>query len=274
MTGKRRSGLTLVEVLVAIAVVVVGIGLLLPVSRNVRDASGRMQCSNHLGQLLLAMHQYEDTHRQPAIESANVPSWAAPVGFPTGCFGPGSQPEDRLSWMVAILPYLEQESLYRAIDPEAGYFGNFATVEVPIPILQCRSRDRSPSAKHVTHYVAMAGLGADAATHPARTPTNGWMGYDRITTRELISDGTSNTIALVETASDLGPWARGGQSTLRGYVGIPALYHQIGHASFVHSNGLIVGMGDGSIRTISHDIAPERLAAAMTIAGDELVFLE
>src|SRR5438477_540449 len=60
-------------------------------------------------------------------------------------------------------------------------------------------------------------VGRDAATRPAGAPGNGFMGYDRATTMAMIKDGAAFTIGLMETRSGLGPWARGGASTLRGF---------------------------------------------------------
>ena len=64
---------------------------------------------------------------------------------------------------------------------------------------------------------AMFSIGQNAAVQPARVAGNGFMGFDRLTSYKMITDGTSNTIALMETRLNLGPWARGGPSTLRGF---------------------------------------------------------
>jgi hypothetical protein len=119
--------------------------------------------------------------------------------------------------MVVLLPYLEQHSLYQQIDLEKGYAGNLTVVQTGIRTFLCPELKDAAMADAVTHYVAMSGIGCDAAKRPAGASGNGFMGYDRLTSLSMIKDGTANTIALMETRSSVGPWARGGFSTLRGF---------------------------------------------------------
>lgn len=119
----------------------------------------------------------------------------------------------------------------------------------------------------------MSGIGLDAALRPAGAPGIGFMGYDRVTTFVTIKDGTSNTIALLETRVDLGPWARGGLSTVRGFEpGAVANPSQMPFGG--HPNSMLAGMADASVRSFRSAIDPAVLAAAITIAGGETVELE
>ena len=100
------------------------------------------------------------------------------------------------------------------------------------------------------------------------------MGYDRMTSGAMIKDGTSNTIALMETRFGLGPWARGGASNLRGFDPADLPLHGDQRPFGGHTGGMHVAMADGSVRFIRSSIEPKKLAAAITIAGGEVVPLD
>ena len=163
--------------------------------------------------------------------------------------------------MVALLPYLEQDSLYRQIDFEKGYAGNLPVVQTSIRGFLCPAWKEAATAEGVTNYVAMAGIGLDAAMRPAGAPGNGFMGYDRLTSWSMIKDGPSNTIALMETRSGLGPWARGGSSNLRGFdpSDVPLYGDQRPFGG--HRDGMNAAMADGSVRFIRSSIDLSKLAA-------------
>jgi len=91
-----RQGFTLVELLVVIAIIGVLVALLLPAVQAAREAARRMQCSNNLRQLGLALHNYHDVNQ-------SFPMNYRPVLGGT------------YSWMQAILPLIEQQSLYSQI---------------------------------------------------------------------------------------------------------------------------------------------------------------
>jgi prepilin-type processing-associated H-X9-DG protein len=174
--------------------------------------------------------------------------------------------------MVALLPWLEQDPLYRQFDLEKGYSGNLTAAQTTVQTFLCpASKDVEGGA--VTHYVAMSGSGPDAAGQPAGAAGNGFMGYDRRTSVGMIEDGASNTIALLETRFGLGPWARGGSSTLRGFdPEAPLVGDKPPFGG--HSRGMNAAMADGSVRFLRSSIDPKKVAAAITIAGGEQVDLD
>jgi prepilin-type N-terminal cleavage/methylation domain-containing protein/prepilin-type processing-associated H-X9-DG protein len=269
MARSARNGLTLIEVLVVIAIVLVLIGFLLPATRNVRGAAERMNCQNNLKQLILALHSFESPGRSVEIPSTSHADAHADQLFPPGCLGPGATPEERLSWMVALLPYLEQGSLYKQFDLEKGYAGNLPAAQTAVRRFLCPSWKDMGTGDAVTHYVAMSGIGRDAATQAAGAARNGFMGYDRQTSLNMIRDGSSNTIALMETRFSLGPWARGGSSTLRGFEPTGASLQSDNPPFSGHPKGMNAAMVDGSVRFIPSSTDLNKLAAAITIDGGE-----
>jgi prepilin-type processing-associated H-X9-DG protein len=171
--------------------------------------------------------------------------------------------------MVAVLPYMEQLSLYRQFDLAKGYAGNLPAAQKVIKTFLCPAGKEGATADAVTDYVAMSGIGPDAAGQPAGAAGNGFMGYDRPTSVAMIKDGTANTIALMETRVGLGPWARGGPSTLRGFDPADVPLHGDNRPFGGHPDGMNAAMADGSVRFLRPSIDPGRLAAAITIAGGE-----
>ena len=266
MSRSARPGVTLAEVLICLAILGVLIGLMLPAVRRVREPAARMKCSNNLKYLMLALHNFESTDRPTAYPSTGQPDAPAARGFPPGSFGPGTTPDERLSWMVALLPFLEQDNLASQFDENKGYAGNLSAAQTRVATFLCTA-GKEPAPAAATHYVAMAGLGPDAASRPAGAPGNGFMGHDRLTSLASITDGTSNTIALMETRAGLGPWARGGASTVRAFDPADLPVHGDGRPFGGHSGVMPAAMADGSVRSVRPTVDPQRLAAAITIAG-------
>jgi prepilin-type N-terminal cleavage/methylation domain-containing protein/prepilin-type processing-associated H-X9-DG protein len=268
MTRSMRPGFKLIELLVVVAILAILIGLLFPNVRRVRSASERMQCANNLKQLMLGVHNYHDTGRP---SGSNLPAVSA---FPQGCLGEGSMPQERLSWMVEMLPFLEQDALYRQIDRKASYAANATPSNTIVKLFLCPTGVSQPSTNPFTHYISLAGIGHDSAILPAGSPGIGFMGFDRLTRMEDIKDGTANTIAIMETGFNLGPWAQGGFSTLRGFDTAIDVLTGNQPAFGRHTGGMNVAIADGSVRFLKSNSDPKNIVGLITIAGGETVVWE
>jgi len=112
-----RKAFTLVELLVVIAIIGVLIGLLLPAVQQAREAARRMECSNHMKQFGLAMHNYHDTFGVlPPSYVDNNPEQGSSIDTDQNLNG--------LGWGTLILPFLEQAALFDQIGSETGNFSN------------------------------------------------------------------------------------------------------------------------------------------------------
>jgi hypothetical protein len=267
-----------VVVLVAGALVLLCAGLLFPGVAKVRDAAARMSCVSTFSQTGFAIHNYA------AVNNDALPAGTIPH--------PELSPDQRLSWWVSVLPYIEQNNAYRQFDLTRGPGDPLNTVAVSnrFRILICPASDEHrydfddkvhhwKSATPLTHYVGIAGVGADAAALPQGHPKAGVFGYDRITklTREGFPDGTSNTLMMIETANNPGHWAYGGTATVRAFE--PGATPYIGpdrpfggwhnRYFFWEAHRCNTGLADGSYRTFTSKTDPAVLEALATTSGQE-----
>jgi hypothetical protein len=238
-----------------VATAAVATALILPAIRQSRLAALRSQSKNNLKQLALAMHNHLDAHK--VLPSGTVVNEKL-------------EPEQRLSWMVPLLPYLEQQALYQRINQEAAWNDesnrNYTRVHLRVFVNPGFQEGVSPG---VTNYVGMAGVGEGSEKLPVRHPKAGVFGLDRQTGFQHITDGTSNTIMISESTNG-GNWAQGGRSTLRSLTAKPYINGPDGIGG-PYPGGCHMGLCDGSVRFISENIDPEVLEALTTISGGEVI---
>lgn len=186
---KRIRGFTLVELLVVIAIIGVLMALLLPAVQAAREAARRMHCLNNLKQFGVALHNYHDKYRSlPA-------GWIGPSGY---------------GWGVAILPELEQSTLYENLQvssfPSVPPPDAASEYDVALPVFVCPSDagpDENVNYSHngtegykKANYIGVNN-GGEFVVH-AGGSERGIFGIATWTRLGDVTDGTSNTFAVGE----------------------------------------------------------------------------
>ena len=254
----RRSAFTLIELLVVIAIIGILIGLLLPAVQKVRDAANRAKCQNQVKQLGLAVHNYCSTF-QDKLPPAN-----ATVNGVGG------------SVLYFLLPYVEQDALYRLAQASTGGAYCAAT---PLKTFQCPSDITNSSGLAGT--VATSSYAGNALLFGTGTGTGLVVGQVAAYNIGNIPDGTSNTVMFSEmsaqtvntttyttvygtyspaspqisplfcTASSGAVWLP--QFNPTGTTGTYAAVN--GQVQGYHTATLIVGLADGSVRGVSASVS-------------------
>jgi prepilin-type processing-associated H-X9-DG protein/prepilin-type N-terminal cleavage/methylation domain-containing protein len=207
--SRRRSGLTLVELVVTIAIVAVLGGLVLSAVQKAREAARRMGCANNLRQLAIAAHHFHDDHNK----------------FPTGaCIAVevGGRPTSGTNLMIELLPYFEQDNLHKSWDYNdnrnnvAG--GTTATQAQVIEILLCPSDPLPATVAELTAeiwkpppwsrgFYGMSSYGGNAGKRsvpPGLPPAfhsisrDGIFFIDSCVSLADVTDGSSNTLLFGE----------------------------------------------------------------------------
>jgi prepilin-type N-terminal cleavage/methylation domain-containing protein len=263
------EGFTLVEVLVVIAIIGVLTAMLLPAVQASREAARRVSCLNNVTQLGLALHSYE-------FHNETLPPGVVNPDGPIRNEASGQH----VSWIVQVLPYMEQQTMWRRFDVEAGAYAeeNRPVRTATIRTLLCPS---FPDLERLDSNEARSTYGG--CQHDVEAPidadNHGLLFLNSRIRYNDIYDGSSSTILLGECippaeAEDLG-WVSGTRSTLRNTGaleqprqphftedGEPTPDQAPSDSTFVggfggwHASAVSVAFADGSTRAISYNIDP------------------
>jgi prepilin-type N-terminal cleavage/methylation domain-containing protein len=294
MQSRHRTGFTLVELLVVIAIIGVLVALLLPAVQAAREAARRMQCTNNLCQLILAVQNYELTFRvyPPGTINDTGPIQNVPEGY-------------HHNWLTQLLPYIEEQVIYNHVDFKVGVYDNknLPARQTPIRILQCPTDAGGSNDLWLTNY---AGCHNDVEA-PINTDNRGVFFLNSSVRPLDVSDGVSHTLFIseklitqkvVDALPDFG-YMSGTRSTLRNtgtQINVeatnlrrsgdfqipleqdanaaaagpidPKLY--VGGYSSYHPGVVNAAFGDSSVRVLSENTSPQVLKQLADRADGQL----
>jgi len=277
---KKSRGFTLIELLVVIAIIAILIGLLLPAVQKVREAAARMQCSNALKQLGVAIHNYGSANQDKV-----------PGGVQGGCSGNPNYPGS--PFFFTLLPFIEQDNVAKAVAQSGASWGNAGGVNGQTVIIKtylCPSDSSHNS-----------GLGPNTGWSVSSYSRNYYMfdtgggiqpqagGHYYTLSKYTIGnipDGTSNTIAILERYAYLSNygwsslWSHHGQDRFHwGYsqwapvhgpwgiyapqVGLKSNQAHPYYPNGGHSTSNQVLLMDGSVRSVTSGVSQTTFSYAI-----------
>lgn len=223
------------EACIVVALLGIVVVMLLPAVQNDRSPSGRSMCRNNLKQLGLAFHNYHDVY---------------------GSFPPAYTVNERgeklHSWQTLLLPFLDQQALYKQIDLTKPWNDpvNAAALATSVSVLACPSAIPSNSKKsNLTSYMVVMGEGLMFDSSHARRFSE-------------VTDGLSETLLVIDVPASLAaPWMEPRDID-------EAIFQSWNPDSKLsHTGGFNVLFGDGAVRFLSAELPAETRHRLLTIAG-------
>lgn len=236
-----RSGMSIVMIVLAllgggaILVILALVALLLPAVGAAREAARRVQCSNNVKQIVLAMYNYQDAYG------------SFPPAYTVDANG-----KKLHSWRTLILPYLEQDALFRQINLNEPWDSpsNAPFAQMAGKVFHCPSHAAGDLG---SSYVLVVG---------PKTIFDGNKGKKLFE----ITDGTSNTVMVVEWPGANKNWMEPTDLDLN-------LFVQGAGTGGHHKGTFTAGFADGSVRSLSSTTDPGTRQAMGTAAGGEVLML-
>lgn len=303
--SRRGRGFTLIELLVVIAIIAILIGLLLPAIQKVREAAARMQCSNNLKQIGLAVQNFNGTY--------DVLPMAEGVGLNQGLtnpYGQGYSPTGTAGTIFFyLLPYLEQNNVYNIAGGYSKNVGSTVIKEFLCPSDPVVINANSYGGCGVMQSVNIQRDGFASCNYAANVEVFEPRGTQGIVAQ--IPDGTSNTVMFAERFRNCSPtsggctlpaWAWdtilngndpwssptfGAQNDGIGQMNAGGAQFFYGSTAFQagpsvqqcnwyvtqgpHTGAMMAGLGDGSVRTVNQGMSVYTWNAACTPNGGEVL---
>jgi prepilin-type N-terminal cleavage/methylation domain-containing protein len=303
----KKKAFTLIELLVVIAIIAILIGLLLPAVQKVREAAFRMQCSNNLKQIALAVHSHSDALGQvPPVEGNGGGLTNSYTGSPT------ATDKENISGSIFfyLLPYIEQQNLYNIAmaDPKNGFMNTALTTSAGTAagatIIKSYLCPMDPGPNNAGTYGGCGQMQSDAIQRDGFASCNyaaNVMVFEPRGPKPIppaMPDGTSNTVMFAERYRNCSPgpsygggctlpaWAwntmvnggdpwssptfgantdgiwqmnAGGADISSGTIGFQGGPSPLQCNWYVtqgpHTNSMMVGLGDGSVRTVTQGMS-------------------
>jgi prepilin-type N-terminal cleavage/methylation domain-containing protein/prepilin-type processing-associated H-X9-DG protein len=275
----RRCGFTLIELLVVIAIIAILIALLVPAVQKVREAASRTQCENNMKQIALAVHNYHDANK--LFPEGVVDDW------------PPAAPHFYWSWLAMVLPFVEQDPVYKQADswarqgggwpstsppyywwPWGDFWTNFATAQPNpalsqvMPIYICPSDWRTlfatgaqtgePGGVGLTSYLANGGISGDNNGTGGALNQSGVLYWGSKTRFGKITDGSSNTFLAGERPPSLdlfyGWWFAGAGYDGSGVGDVIMGANETGYAAFLNCASTYATFQPGNVTDMCHQV--------------------
>lgn len=198
-----RRGFTLIELLVVISIIATLMALILPAIQSAREAARRTQCLNNMRNVALAAIDYAEK------KSGRLPASGTYPGADTDSDGLRDTIYHGHSWVVDILPGLDQQAVYERWNKAAAFNfgGNVAVGQINIPVLTCPNDETADGEDGGLSYVVNVGIGDKNVDVLSTSPTGSDAGHCAAVEGYVFDGGSAGSQSNVDLTADLSVFA-------------------------------------------------------------------